>query len=216
MSIELLESLISEGGGDQVRELLSQQPALARQLTSQQVSPLMLAAYFGRPEIADIIALSMDDLTLHELSVLGRVNEVMQLLEKDATAVNSFSDDGFTPLGLACMFGQTEIARILIGHAADANLPSNNDFSVYPLHSACALTDTTLVKHLLDAGAQPNVRQGMGLTPLHSAAQSGNIEMIILLLEKGADTMLRMEGGKLPADLASDKGHSEIADILSN
>jgi ankyrin repeat protein len=130
-------------------------------------------------------------------------------------AINLYADDGFTPLGLACYFGQAEVARYLVLKGADVNQPSNNGFNVFPLHSAAAGNYTGIARMLVENGAQVNIRQQAGVTPLHSAAQNGNLELLILLLENGADVNVRMEGGRLPSDVAREKGFEEIADILT-
>ena len=139
---------------------------------------------------------------------------VNSLISSNPSLTNSYSVDGFTPLGLACYFGHEEIAKFLISKGAEVNIPSKNGFNVFPIHSAVAANNFNITKLLLAHGAYPNVCQKSGVAPLHSAAQLGNIELIILLLEHGAEVTLRMEGGKLPSDLAADKGFVEIAEIL--
>jgi len=139
---------------------------------------------------------------------------VAHLVYTHPDAINFYAEDGFTPLGLACYFGHFEVARYLVLKGADVNLPSNNGFKVYPIHSAAAGNYTDIARMLIENNAQVNVRQQAGVTPLHSAAQNGNIDLLILLLEHGADINIRMEGGKLPADLAKEKGFDEIAEAL--
>ncbi|RRN76270.1 ankyrin repeat domain-containing protein, partial [Pseudoxanthomonas sp. SGD-10] len=109
-----------------------------------------------------------------------------------------------------------EISRYLILKGAEVNLPSNNEYRVFPLHAAAAGNFTAIAKMLIENNAEVNITQASGITPLHSAAQNGNIELIIMLLEKGAAVDIRMEGGKSPADLAYDNGYLEIAEILAN
>ena len=214
MDITQLETLIENSQLDEIVALLSQKPHLATQTTSHQISPMLLACYYKKMDIANAIAEFMPELTIFDACAIGKFDEVTLLVFKDPRAVNEYSADGFTPLGLACYFGHEEIARFLVLKGAEVNLPSKNGFNVFPIHSAVANNNYGIVKMLLDAGAYPNVCQKSGVAPLHSAAQLGNIEMIILLLEHGAEVTLRMEGGKLPADLAAEKGFAEIAEIL--
>lgn len=129
--------------------------------------------------------------------------------------IDDYSEDGFTPVGLASYFGQFEVARYLVMKGANVNLPSNNGFNVFPLHSAAAGNFTNIAVMLIENGAEVNIRQQAGVTPLHSAAQHGNIELLVTLLEHGAEVNIRMEGGKFPADLAEDKGYHDIAAILA-
>jgi ankyrin repeat protein len=215
MSVEQLEEYIAAGDLEGITELLQENPALAKTKTSQQVTPLMLSCYYKKPEITALLLKYVDDINLFEASAAGKFDVVAHQLYNNPDSVNDYADDGFTPLGLACYFGQFEIARYLVLKGADVNQHSNNGFRVFPIHSATAGNYTDIARVLIENGANVNVRQQAGATPLHSAAQNGNLELLILLLEHGAETDVRMEGGKLPADMAREKGFAEIADILS-
>ncbi len=210
-----MEQYITEGDVAALDNLLVQNPDLATQTTSHNVSPLMLSCYYKKPEVSNVLLKYVGDLNLFEASAVGKFDVVAHLIFNHPDDVNHYAADGFTPLGLACYFGQFEVARYLVLKGGDVNLPSNNGYNVYPLHSAAAGNYTDIARMLVEAGAQVNVKQQAGVTPLHSAAQNGNLALLILLLEKGADVNARMEGGKLPADLASAKGYQEIAEILS-
>lgn len=214
MSIELLEEYIASGDLAGISTLLQQNPELAKTKTSHNVSPLMLSCYYKKPEVTALLLKYTDDLNLFEASAAGKFDVVAHLLYSHPDAVNEYAEDGFTPLGLACYFGQFEVARYLVLKGAEVNLPSNNGFNVFPIHSATAGNYTDIARMLVENGANVNVKQQAGATPLHSAAQNGNLDLLILLLEHGAETNARMEGGKMPADLAREKGFKEIADIL--
>lgn len=214
MSITQLEEQIEAGNLEAVKEILVQNPRLADTGTSHNISPLLLACYYKKQDIADLIAEFTNHLTLFEACAVGKFDTATLLIFQNPNTINQFSDDGFTPLGLACYFGHEELAKFLVLKGADVNLASKNGFNVFPIHSAVAANNINITKMLLDNGAYPNVCQKAGLAPLHTAAQLGNIELIILLLERGAEVSLRMEGGKLPADLAAEKGFNEIAEIL--
>ncbi|WP_442795630.1 ankyrin repeat domain-containing protein [Pelobium manganitolerans] len=210
-----IEELIINNDANGIKQLLTAQPSLASAKTSHGVSPLMLSCFFNKSELTPIIAEFLPKLTFFEAASIGKFDEVAHQLYQDTDLANRFSEDGFTALGLACYFGRDEIARYLVLKGAPVNLPSQNGFNVFPIHSAVAGNFTDITKMLIENGASVNVAQQSGLTPLHSAAQNGNIELIILLLEAGANVSARMEGGKLAADLAAEKGYHEIADILT-
>ena len=215
MSVEKLEEYIASADLTGLDTLLAENPALAKTPTSQQVSPLMLSCYYKKPEVSAILLKYVDEINLFEASAVGKFDVVAHLVYSHPDAVNQYAPDGFTPLGLACYFGQFEVARYLVLKGADVNLPCNNGFHVFPIHSAAAGDYTDIARMLVENGAQVNVKQQAGATPLHSAAQNGNLELLILLLENGAETQVRMEGGKLPADLAMEKGFADISEILS-
>ncbi len=215
MSVEKLEEYIAAADLNRLNDLLLRDPSLAKTTTSAKVSPLMLSCYYKKSQVTDVLLKYVDEISLFEASAVGKFDVVAYMLNLHPDAVNDFADDGFTPLGLACYFGQSEVARYLVLKGADVNLPSNNGFHVFPIHSAAAGSYNDIARMLIENGAQVNVKQQAGATPLHSAAQNGNLELLIMLLENGAQTDIRMEGGKLPADLAKEKGFEEIAEILS-
>jgi ankyrin repeat protein len=214
MSVEKLEQFITTGDLNGLDTLLSENPSLAKVRTSHHVSPLMLSCYYKKPDVTSIILKYIDEINLFEASAAGRFDVVANLVYTHPDAINFYAEDGFTPLGLACYFGHYEIAQYLVLKGADVNMPSNNGFRVYPLHSAAAGNFTQIARMLIENNALVNVKQQAGATALHSAAQNGNIDLLILLLEHGADVNSRMEGGKLPADLAREKGFAEIAEAL--
>jgi len=215
MNTDKLEEYIAAGDLSGLENLLRSDPGIAKASTSHGVSPLMLSCYFKKPEVSALLLKYVDEVNLFEAAAVGKFDVVAYVVSSHPDAVNDYASDGFTPLGLACYFGQSEVARYLVMKGADVNLPSNNGFHVYPIHSAVAGNYTDIARVLVNAGADVNVKQQAGATPLHSAAQNGNADILILLLEHGAVVNARMEGGKLPADLATEKGFDEIAEILS-
>ncbi|MBW4890713.1 ankyrin repeat domain-containing protein [Mucilaginibacter sp. HMF5004] len=216
MSLDSLEQFIQEGDLQGLKQLLDKNPELAKSITSYRVSAVMLACYYKKPAVTEVLLKYIDELSLFEAAAIGKFDVVAHLVYMHPDLVNEFSDDGFTPLGLACYFSQPEIARFLVLKGADVNLASRNGFHVAPIHSAVAANQTEITRMLIEHGAMVNVKQQSGVTPLHSAAQNGNLEILILLLENGAQVNVRMEGGKLPADLAEEKGFMEIAAILTD
>lgn len=215
MNTNKLEEYIAGGDLHRINALLTDNPALAKATTSHQVSPLLLSCYFKKPEVSALLLKYVDEISLFEAAAVGKFDVVAYIVTNHPDSVNDYAPDGFTPLGLACYFGQAEVARYLVLKGADVNLPSNNGFHVHPIHSAVAGNYTDITRMLISHGALVNVKQQAGVTPLHSAAQNGNTDILILLLENGAEVNIRMEGGKLPADLAREKGFTEIAEILS-
>ena len=73
-----------------------------------------------------------------------------------------------------------------------------------PLHlAAIASTSPAVVEVLLNAGADPMVRDALGATPLHkAAARSTSPEVIEALLLAGADPIAPDESGYTPLDMA--------------
>ncbi len=215
MDQDLLEEYIQTGNSFELDALLTAHPELATIKTSHQVSPLMLCCYYKQPELSDIILKHVDTISFFEAAALGKTNVVEDSLAENPELISEFSDDGFTPLGLASYFGNEDVVRLLLLKGAEPNIPSKNGYNVFPIHSAVASNYDMIAKMLIEAGANVNVVQMSGATPLHSAAHNGNIELLIVLLEAGADVNALTEDGKSAADKASEKGFGEIAKILS-
>jgi cytohesin len=85
----------------------------------------------------------------------------------------------------------------------------------FPLHEAAKRGDAAEVQHLLDGGANPNVKGGLWHdTPLHAAARGGNAAVARLLLERGANPNLQNKYGKAPLHDATRWGSEAIVGIL--
>ncbi|MBE7175246.1 MAG: ankyrin repeat domain-containing protein [Mucilaginibacter polytrichastri] len=214
MSAELLEEYIETDNEAAIRQLLTENPRLLHTPLSGNISPILLSCYYGKKRITELLVSLAKNLSIHEAAATGNTAALEHLLNAKPALIDTYSPDGFTPLGLAAYFGQERSVAFLLVKKADPNKSSTNGFHVCPVHSAVAGNYLTILALLLDAGAQVNVVQQSGITPLHLAARNGNIEMIVGLLEEGAEVNIRMEGGKLPADLARENGHLAIAEIL--
>lgn len=214
MNLDLLEEYIETGDAAAIDNLLYSNPSLCQVKTSHDISPLLLACYYNKHQVIKVILKHIQEISVYEASAAGLTDVVTELIEENGLLLDAFSEHGFTPLGLAIQFKNTDIVRYLLGKGADVNLPSQNGYHVYPIHTAVSSNYDEIAKMLVEAGAEVNVIQASGTAPIHQAAQNGNIEMLILLLENGARIDIRNEYGKLPSDLAAEKGFTEIARIL--
>ncbi len=80
----------------------------------------------------------------------------------------------------------SHIIRNIESKGGDFNR-SMNPTGVTPIHFASELSDSTLLKALLQAGIQPASTTVAGSTALHTAVQSGRLENVKLLLAAGSD-----------------------------
>lgn len=217
--VAALVQCLRRGDGGAVDALVSARPELARARDGQGVSVVCLAVYMGQTTSAERIAAGRDDLDIFEASVLGQTARVQALIESDAALVNTFSPDGFHPLGYACFFGRRELFDGLVAAAADVNAPSRNAMKVRPLHSAVATSDPDIALHmtrvLIRQGADLNARQQGGFTALMEAAHRGHGLMMEVLLAAGADPSLRNDDGQDAAELARASGHHQLVSRLS-
>ncbi|MGB3466315.1 MAG: ankyrin repeat domain-containing protein [Cyclobacteriaceae bacterium] len=213
LNIEIA-GLIRSGDNDTLKTLINENPELVDGKTPQGISLLTLAAYCRNQYAIDLIASRKQETDLHEAAAIGHLNLVRQYVREAPEMLNSYSTDGFTPLGLACFFGHYNTAAFLIEAGADVNLPSGNDFQVSPIHSACAISDKPLAELLIDHGADVNAQQKSGSTALHSAAHHGQLGLVKYLVEKGASIKIKDADKLTPEKIAFAKGHDQIVSYL--
>jgi uncharacterized protein len=197
-----------------LQALLRAEPGLLQFAAPNGSSVLLLAAYYGHPELADVFLQHGVKPDVFEASALGDLETVRRLVGGDRSLVNAFAADGFYPLGLAAFFGHRAIVEFLLTNGADVSMAARNAQKVTALHGATARRDVEIVQMLLEAGADPNARQERGFVPLHDAAANGNAALVELLLKHGARTNADADDGKTPADMAAERGHKEIAEKL--
>jgi ankyrin repeat protein len=166
------------------------------------ISEAMQALYAGERERGEAL-LEPGQETVFEAAAFGRVGRLEELLSEQPELARSWSEDGFTPLHLACFAGGAETTRLLVERGADLEALSTASFAqVRPLGTAAFARDHDSARVLLEAGADPNGPGEGGFTPLHTAAQNGDVELVRLLLEHGADAHAAAADGRTPADLA--------------
>lgn len=214
MNISVLEEYIETGNFQDLELLLSKNPELLKQQTSHDISPLLLACYYNKPQIIQTLLKHTTSITIHEACAVGLKHPIELMIKHKKDIVDEMSTHGFPPLTIASHFNQVDIVRTLLLNYANPNIASQNGFNVLPLHTALSNNNNEISKMLIEAGAAVNVAQEGNITPLHLAAQHGNIDLIILLLENGARIEIKTSLGDTASDLASAKGFHELADIL--
>ena len=206
-------SAIKADDKDRVRELITQHPDIAHARNPAGVSALMQARYENKLELVALLRDGVGDLDVFEAAALGDNTQLVSLLEKNRDLAKAHSSDGFTPLHLACFFGQIEAAEILISHQADVNAVSPMRIAV--IHSAAASRNAALLKLVLQAGADPNPQQQGGYTALHEAAMHNSVERAQALLDAGADRSIRSDAGLTAAEMAANEGNKEVLAVLT-
>ena len=210
ISKKLIET-IRAGDNTGLKALLSANPELVRFTAPNGSSALLLSAYYGHPELAEVFAERGAEPDIFEASALGDLETVRKLAGADRALINAFAADGFYPLGLAAFFGHRAIVEFLLKNGADVKTAARNTQKVTALHGAVARRDVDITKLLLDAGADPNARQERGFVPLHDAAANGIIPLVELLLQHGARPDAKTDDGKTAADMAAERGHQDLA-----
>ena len=198
-----------------VEALLAQEPKLAGARNDQGVSAVLVALYNQQREIADRLVRAAPELDIFDAAAAGQLEPLQTLLDDDAPLANAEASDGARPLHLACFFGQTESAKLLLDCGADVNVAVAAFGGVFPIHSAAASRSTEIIEMLLEAGAHPNTKQQGGWTALHAAAKHGDTAMTQLLLDHSADPNNPTDDGAAPRDLISADSPKAIRDLLN-
>ena len=124
-------------------------------------------------------------------------NATRVLLEQPQIDVNAFNKAGETPLMMAALKNNVDVARTLIERGAAINKSGWT-----PLHYAATGGNVDIISMLLAKGAQIDARSPNGTTPLMMAARYGSTQAVQLLLQKGADPKLTNEQNLTALDFA--------------
>lgn len=157
------------------------------------MSNLLHALYRGDSAQVEELLSQEPTLDVFEAAAVGKTHRLRELLDEDSEHANTFGNDGFHPLGLACFFGHVEAARLLLESGADVNALSRNEHvQTAAIHAGAAAegkgesTRYELVKLALEHGADPNLPQGGGFRAIDAARQNGDARVEQLLVEHGA------------------------------
>jgi len=203
---------------DEVRALLERKPELSRAQDEEGRTGLLLAIYHGHHELVNFLSERRPEVDIFEAAAGGNAARVQELVREEPRRVEFSSPDGFSPLGLAALFGWPEVVSILLREGADPDVASKSAMRVTPLHSAAGYRDGAasekICRELLTHGADPDARQAGGWTPLHQAAGQGNVRVVRLLLRYGADPQAAGDDGRTPEEMARENEHEEVVRVL--
>ncbi|MGB6223354.1 ankyrin repeat domain-containing protein [Haloferula sp.] len=142
----------------------------------------------------------------------GDVEDVKRHVAADPSCLNPADPKTRSPLDLAILRNQTEIALVLIDLKADPNRIDSSKRT--PLHWAVTRNNDKIILPLIKAGAKPNELDKTGWTPLHHAAAKNQIKTTKALLKGGADPMTLSELGGTPLHEAATGGSAELIEVL--
>ena len=115
-----------------------------------------------------------------------------------------------SPLMLAALDGEMDLAKRLVAMGADVNKPG-----WAPLHYAATRGHLDMMAFLLDQNAYIDAASPNGTTPLMMAAFYGTPSAVKLLLEAGADPMLKNVQGLSAIDFAQRNSRADSAEIIA-
>jgi ankyrin repeat protein len=158
---------------------------------------------------------------LHKAVALGDTATIRSILVTNPTAVNGRGFFGWTPLHLAAITGQGQIAATLISNGAGVN--AQDDISNTPLLWAAYFGYPEVVALLLDQKASMDIQGntefnsgnfGGNDTPLDLAIQQGYTSIATMLITNGASLGPHKYYADTPLHLAVSKGNAELVALL--
>ena len=151
--------------------------------------------------------------TIFDLARAGDAMGVEKALAS-GTDVNVRDTLGQTPIVVAALAGQDEVAQVLRKHGAD--VMARTDKGMTPLHAAAFSGDLETVKLLLAGGAAINDQDNFAhITALHAAAEENHTAVVEALIKtKGADPALVDVKGFSASTLAGWKQNWDVVQIL--
>ncbi|KAI9684613.1 MAG: hypothetical protein M1822_005701 [Bathelium mastoideum] len=114
--------------------------------------------------------------------VFGLVEVVKKLASHNDTLWDQVNDQGHTGLYLAAAGGHDNAVHAMLGFPVDVNAVGGR--YTYPIHAACLSGHSSIVRSLLDSGADPKLR-GIFDNAFHAALVGGREDIAVLLLKSG-------------------------------
>jgi ankyrin repeat protein len=203
---------IKAGEFERVKAMVSAEPTLIDARSPGGDSAILTAVYHRQKDIVNLLVARGATLSLFEACAAGEMERVERTL--DASTINTYSADGWTPLHLAAFFGHPKITELLLAQHADVTARSRNPNGNTPLHAALAGNHKLVAGLLIGHGADVNAADAQGWRPLHLAAANNNLDAIKALIAQGADVSAGNGEGSTPLSLAQEKNHREAAALL--
>ena len=135
---------------------------------------------------------------------------VKTLLAWPKTNVNALNSQGESPLMMAALKGQLEVATSLIKRDADVNKTG-----WAPLHYAATNGHLAIMSLLLENHAYIDAESPNGSTPLMMAAQYGSAAAVKLLLDAGADPLLKNQQALTAIDFARRVSRTDAIELIT-
>jgi ankyrin repeat protein len=149
-------------------------------------------------------------------ALAGEHFQTADLLRHNGAVLGVRGRYGTNPLHGAAHSGNLEVVRILIEYDP-AKINARDEDGDTPLHWASRgqnFKDGSVLRLLLEHGADVNAQSQDGWTPLHVASVWVELKVVRLLLEHGADVEAKDNDGKTALQVAADEGFDEVVKLL--
>lgn len=142
----------------------------------------------------------------------GQIQEVRTLIS-EGVDIHQPSSSGVSPLHMAVINNQDEIAELLVKSGANVNVPDAST-GASPLHLSALYGRTQIANFLIRNGANVNANMKFNISPLLVAAQFNHPELIELLLQNKANLQHADQEGFTALHFAAQNGDDITAKIL--
>ena len=132
------------------------------------------------------------------------------LLNASKIDLNTLNVMGESPLMLASLQGELELAAQMVKKGADVNKTGWT-----PLHYAASKGHLSVITLLLENHAYIDAESPNGTTPLMMASMYGSPEAVNLLLGEGADPLLKNQQGLTALQFAQRANRPDAAEVLA-
>lgn len=218
-----LHQLVKEGNVAQVKQLISQNPALLNDRSEAGRTPLHLASVNGQVKVVALLLGKGADVNLKSTknkrsplhyAVWKGHTEVAKMLLEAGADLESKEIDGETPLHYAAASGELSAVKLLVAKGARVDYVSK--IGTTPLSYAVSRRGgfPEIVTFLIAKGADVTVKRGNGWTLLHEAGWEGKPGMIQLLIDKGISADAKTSFGRTPLQNACLAGNLAGAKVL--
>ncbi len=132
------------------------------------------------------------------------------LVDSTKIDLNALNTQGESPLMLAALKGQLELAGSMVKKGADVNKTGWT-----PLHYAATTGQLAVIRLLIENHAYIDAESPNGSTPLMMASMYGTPEAVKLLLDEGADPTLKNQQGLTALQFAQRASRPDAAELIT-
>ena len=211
----ILHNACEKGKLGLVKYLLENYPALLTMTDKYGMTPLHCAGWSGSVDLFEYLITSGCDILdttcrgrtiLHYACQAGKLTMVKHLVENYPALLTIRDNAKATPLQCAGLSGSVELTEYLL--TCHSDVLDTDSIGRTILHSACANSKLTLVKHLVENYSDLlTMRDNMGVTPLYYAVWSGSVELVEYLITSHYNVLDTDSIGRTILHIACQKGN---------
>lgn len=208
------------GNLGKIKELYAKDPLIIKSKTITGETPLHIAAFAGKKDIAGFLIAKGAELNVKDASnntpltnaIRSKNFETVKVIVDNGAGVNERGLWNFLPIQVAAEFTSNDIVNYLIDKGADIPVEPG-EVSYQLLNAACSRGLTKLFETMMEKGFDLQLNQ-YTRNLLHMSAAGGSEKIVELLISKGFKVMSGDGYGWSPLHSAAEKGNLNVAEIL--